>query len=134
MNGDQCLAALFLEGHRGDGPTVTTFVISPDEARVRCNRARAREGSAAVEQSAGRFGGVPYVYVVGDASEPLGSTIAPASTGCVHVSAVAVGEVGEGDDGHDASNAPTSALIPPRRRCTSGSGKRLACRIPSRAG
>src|SRR5262249_19411040 len=39
------------------------------------DRARAREGSAAVEQSAGRFGGVPSVYVVGDASEPLGSTI-----------------------------------------------------------
>ena len=33
----QGLAAFFLEGHRGDGPTVTTFVISPDEARVRCH-------------------------------------------------------------------------------------------------
>src|SRR5215831_13540013 len=30
----QRLATFFLEGHRGDG-TVITFVISPDEARVR---------------------------------------------------------------------------------------------------
>src|SRR5262245_14904518 len=31
----QRLAIFFLEGHRGDGPTVTTFVVGPDEARVR---------------------------------------------------------------------------------------------------
>ena len=30
-------ATLFLEGHRGDGPTLTTFLIGPDEARVRCH-------------------------------------------------------------------------------------------------
>ena len=32
---EQRLATFFLEGHRGDGSTVTTFVIAPDEARVR---------------------------------------------------------------------------------------------------
>src|SRR5262245_44131477 len=33
----QRLAAFFLEGHRGDGPILTTFVIGPDQARVRCH-------------------------------------------------------------------------------------------------
>jgi hypothetical protein len=33
----QRLATLFLEGHRGDGSNVTTFVIGPDEARVWCH-------------------------------------------------------------------------------------------------
>src|SRR6185295_11099181 len=43
----QRLATLFLEGHRGDGPTLTTFLIGPDEARVRCHfevRAEERHG------------------------------------------------------------------------------------------
>src|SRR6185369_11698391 len=31
----QRLAALFLEGHRGDRPALTTFFVSPREARVR---------------------------------------------------------------------------------------------------
>src|SRR5678815_5724521 len=31
----QRLAALFLEGHRGDGPSVIALVIGPDESRVR---------------------------------------------------------------------------------------------------
>src|SRR4029434_8135608 len=34
---EQRLATFFLEGHRSDGPTVTTFVIGTDEARVRCH-------------------------------------------------------------------------------------------------
>src|ERR1051326_4815981 len=33
----QRLASPFLEGGRGDGPTVIAFVIGPDEARVRCH-------------------------------------------------------------------------------------------------
>ena len=37
MHDQQRLAAFFLEGHRGDGPTVATFFIGPDEARVRCH-------------------------------------------------------------------------------------------------
>src|SRR5262249_41456716 len=35
VHDEQRLAAFLIEGHRGDGPTVTTFVIRPDEARVR---------------------------------------------------------------------------------------------------
>src|SRR5688572_26594329 len=31
----QRFALLLLEGHRGDGPRVTTLLIGPDEARVR---------------------------------------------------------------------------------------------------
>src|ERR1700722_10306238 len=34
VHDQQRLASLFLEGHRGDG-AVVTFVIGPDEARVR---------------------------------------------------------------------------------------------------
>src|SRR6187401_2786110 len=34
VHGEERLAILFLEGHRGDG-TVFTFFIGPDEARVR---------------------------------------------------------------------------------------------------
>src|SRR5215471_10346670 len=37
VHDQQRLATFFLEGHRGDGPTFTTFVIGPDEARVRCH-------------------------------------------------------------------------------------------------
>ena len=33
----QRLATLFLEGHRGDGPAAATFLVGPDEARVRCH-------------------------------------------------------------------------------------------------
>jgi hypothetical protein len=35
VHDQQRLATPFLEGHRGDRPTVTTFLIGPDEARVR---------------------------------------------------------------------------------------------------
>src|SRR5262245_6580633 len=37
VHDQQRLATLFLEGHRGDRPRVTTFLIGPDEARVRCH-------------------------------------------------------------------------------------------------
>src|SRR5262249_2553582 len=36
MHDQQRLATFFFEGHRGDG-TVVTFLISPNEARVRCH-------------------------------------------------------------------------------------------------
>src|SRR5678815_4102928 len=40
-------ATSLLEGHRGDGPTLTTFLIGPDEARVRCHfEVRAEERHA----------------------------------------------------------------------------------------
>src|SRR5215813_6815971 len=35
VHDDQRLATSFFEGHRGDGPTFTTFVIRPDESGVR---------------------------------------------------------------------------------------------------
>src|SRR5689334_9852528 len=35
VHDEQRLATLFLEGHRGDGPTAMSFVIGPGEARVR---------------------------------------------------------------------------------------------------
>ena len=34
MLDQQRLATFLLEGHRGDGPTLTTSLIGPDEARV----------------------------------------------------------------------------------------------------
>src|SRR5688572_32388893 len=37
VHDQQRLATLFLEGHRGDWPTLTSFLIGPDEARVRCH-------------------------------------------------------------------------------------------------
>src|SRR5437762_6286485 len=37
VHDQQRLTAFFLEGHRGDGPTVTSFFIGPHEARVRCH-------------------------------------------------------------------------------------------------
>ena len=37
VHDDQGLGTSFFEGHRGDGPTVTTFVIGPGEAGVRCH-------------------------------------------------------------------------------------------------
>jgi hypothetical protein len=36
VNGQQRLATFFLESHRGDDLAVITFLIRPDEARVRC--------------------------------------------------------------------------------------------------
>ena len=37
VHGQLRLAARFLEGHRGDRLTVVTFVVGPDQARVRCH-------------------------------------------------------------------------------------------------
>src|SRR5436190_17860983 len=37
VHDQQGLATFFLEGHRGDRPTLTTFLVGPDEARVRCH-------------------------------------------------------------------------------------------------
>jgi hypothetical protein len=34
MHDQQRLAASFFEGHRGDRPTLTPFVVGPDQARV----------------------------------------------------------------------------------------------------
>src|SRR6476620_4757395 len=36
VHDQQRLATFFLEGHRGDRPTVTTFRVGPHETRVRC--------------------------------------------------------------------------------------------------
>ena len=37
MHGQQRLAGVFIEGHRSDCLAVVTFLVGPNEARVRCH-------------------------------------------------------------------------------------------------
>src|SRR5215475_16118111 len=90
--GDRARAALPLDA---PGPANRKLTMETALAREKApQRLNSRRGSSVAS---------PTYTWSGTPQSRSGSTIAPASTGCVHVSAVAVGEVGEGDDGHDAS-------------------------------